>query len=87
MEKYKVMENSVGDIIYKRRKDMKLSQKELAKQIKVPHTHISKLENGHRITMNTFMLLCNALQIELQAVFIEGGFVKSIVSPRHISND
>lgn len=83
MEKYKLNQNSIGDIIFKRRKQLKLSQEELAKKAGLAVTHISKIENGLQPTMETFFLICNELEIEIQTIFVENGFVKSIVKPRH----
>ena len=61
MEKYKLVQSSVGDIVFKRRKQLKLSQEQLAVRAVLSVTHISKIENGLQPTMETFFKICNEL--------------------------
>lgn len=83
MEKYKLVQSSVGDIVFKRRKQLKLSQEQLAVRAVLSVTHISKIENGLQPTMETFFKICNELEIEIQTIFVENGFVKSVVKQKH----
>ena len=83
MEKYKLVQSSVGDIVFKRRKQLKLSQEQLAVRAVLSVMHISKIENGLQPTMETFFKICNELEIEIQTIFVENGFVKSVVKQKH----
>ncbi len=55
-----------GEIIKSRRKELKLSQQELAKLIGKKRPYISRIENGEDIRLSNFALLANALNLSIQ---------------------
>ncbi len=59
-----------GEILKARRKELKLSQEELAEKVGKKRPYISRVENGEDLRMSNFVLLANALNlnIELTAV-------------------
>ncbi len=66
------MENKeVGEIIRRRREDLNISQRELAKIIGVSKSTISRWETGQIDSMKTWMinLLANALHIPVGILF------------------
>lgn len=71
-KKYKDMLLGIGHIFKKYRKDMRLTQEELAKSLKMERKHISAIENGRQnMTIETLCKLCNALNISVVDVFKE----------------
>lgn len=59
-----------GEILKARRKELKLSQEDLAVKVGKKRPYISRIENGEDMRMSNFVLLANALNlnIELTAV-------------------
>jgi len=59
-----------GEIIKSRRKELKLSQNDLAELIGKKRPYISRIENGEDILLSNFSLIANALglSIELTAI-------------------
>lgn len=58
-----------GEIIKNRRKELNMSQENLAEKVGKKRTYISRIENGEDIRLSNFALLANALglSIELKA--------------------
>lgn len=58
-----------GEIIRSRRKELHMSQEELANKVGKKRPYISRIENGEDIRLSNFALLANALglSIELKA--------------------
>jgi len=63
---YLMTENDLGFKIKKLREDRNMSQEELAIQLNISQSKLSKIENG-RLQINTALLLgvCNCFGIEL----------------------
>jgi len=59
-----------GEIIKNRRKELKLSQKELAELIGKKRPYISRIENGEDIRLSNFSLIANALNLSIQLIAI-----------------
>lgn len=57
-----------GEILKNRRKELKLSQKELAERIGKKRTYISRIENGEDIRLSNFALIANALNLNIQLI-------------------
>ncbi|OYT10406.1 MAG: transcriptional regulator [Bacteroidetes bacterium 4572_112] len=55
-----------GEIIKNRRKELKLSQKDLAELIGKKRPYISRIENGEDIKLSNFSLIANALNLSIQ---------------------
>ncbi|MFY0601377.1 MAG: helix-turn-helix transcriptional regulator [Cyclobacteriaceae bacterium] len=55
-----------GEIIKNRRKELKLSQNELAKRIGKQRPYISRIEKGEDIRISNFALVANALDLSIQ---------------------
>jgi len=55
-----------GEIIKSRRKELKLSQEELAKLIGKKRPYISRIENGEDMRVSNLVLIANALNLNLQ---------------------
>jgi ribosome-binding protein aMBF1 (putative translation factor) len=55
-----------GEIIKNRRKELNLSQNELAELIGKKRPYISRIENGEDIRMSNFALIANALSLSIQ---------------------
>jgi len=55
-----------GEIIKNRRKELKLSQKDLAELIGKKRPYISRIENGEDIRLSNFSLIANALNLSIQ---------------------
>ncbi|UBM62086.1 helix-turn-helix domain-containing protein [Candidatus Sulfidibacterium hydrothermale] len=54
-----------GEIIKTRRKELKLSQNDLAKMIGKKRPYISRVENGEDIRISNFVLIANALNLSI----------------------
>ena len=55
-----------GEIIKNRRKELNLSQSELAERIGKQRPYISRIENGEDIRISNFALIANALDLSIQ---------------------
>jgi ribosome-binding protein aMBF1 (putative translation factor) len=55
-----------GEIIKSRRKELNLSQNELAEMIGKKRPYISRIENGEDIRISNFALIANALNLNIQ---------------------
>jgi len=55
-----------GEIIKNRRKELKLSQNDLAELIGKKRPYISRIENGEDIRLSNFALIANALNLSIQ---------------------
>lgn len=55
-----------GEIIKNRRKELHLSQKNLAEKVGKKSTYISRIEKGEDIKLSNFALLANALGLSIQ---------------------
>ncbi len=62
-----VQNNKIGIQIKKYRKELKLTQEELAKKADIPYATLIKIENGHvdNPTIQTLMKIANALQVNI----------------------
>ena len=54
-----------GEIIKNRRKELKMSQKDLAELIGKKRPYISRIENGEDIRLSNFALVANALNLSI----------------------
>jgi len=59
-----------GEIIKNRRKELKLSQNDLAELIGKKRPYISRIENGEDIRLSNFSLIVNALNLSIQLTSI-----------------
>ena len=59
-----------GEIIKNRRKELKLSQNDLAELIGKKRPYISRIENGEDIRLSNFSLVANALKLSIQLTAI-----------------
>ena len=57
-----------GDIIKNRRKELKLSQKDLAELVGKKRPYISRVENGEDIKISNLVLIANALNLSINLV-------------------
>jgi ribosome-binding protein aMBF1 (putative translation factor) len=55
-----------GEIIKNRRKELNISQDELAKLVGKKRPYISRIENGEDIRISNLVLIANALNLSLQ---------------------
>lgn len=55
-----------GEIIKNRRKELKMSQNDLADLIGKKRPYISRIENGEDIRLSNFVLVANALNLSIQ---------------------
>jgi ribosome-binding protein aMBF1 (putative translation factor) len=55
-----------GEIIRNRRKELKMSQDELAEKVGKKRPYISRIENGEDIRISNLVLIANALDLSLQ---------------------
>ena len=55
-----------GEIIRNRRKELKMSQNELADLIGKKRPYISRIENGEDIRLSNFALVASALNLSIQ---------------------
>ena len=57
-------------LMYTARKELGLTQKQLAEMVKLPRTTITKLESGHRnVTVQTLVKIANAIGKKLVIEF------------------
>ncbi len=54
-----------GEIIRNRRKELKLSQNDLAELVGKKRPYISRIENGEDIKISNFVLIANALNLSI----------------------
>lgn len=54
-----------GEILKNRRKELKLSQNDLAEMIGKKRPYISRIENGEDIKLSNFVLVANALNLSI----------------------
>jgi ribosome-binding protein aMBF1 (putative translation factor) len=59
-----------GEIIKNRRKELKLSQNDLAEMIGKKRPYISRIENGEDIRLSNFALVANALNLSIKLTAI-----------------
>lgn len=60
-----------GSILRDRRKELKITQKEIADKVGVARTYISRVENGQAdIQLSSFMRIASALGIEFTPTFV-----------------
>ena len=57
-----------GEIIKHRRKELKLSQKDLAERIGKQRPYISRIENGEDIRISNLALVANALDLSVEII-------------------
>ena len=55
-----------GEILKARRKELKLSQEDLAVKVGKKRPYISRIENGEDLRMSNFVLLANALNLNIE---------------------
>ena len=55
-----------GEIIKNRRKELHMSQENLAEMVGKKRPYISRIENGEDIKLSNFSLLANALGLSIQ---------------------
>ena len=55
-----------GEIIKNRRKELKLSQDDLAKMVGKKRPYISRIENGEDIRISNLVLIANALDLSIK---------------------
>ena len=55
-----------GEIIKSRRKELKMSQNDLADLVGKKRPYISRIENGEDIRLSNFALIANALNLSIQ---------------------
>lgn len=55
-----------GEIIKNRRKELKMSQNDLADLVGKKRPYISRIENGEDIQLSNFVLIANALNLSIQ---------------------
>ena len=59
-----------GEIIKNRRKELKMSQNDLAELVGKKRPYISRIENGEDIRLSNFVLIANALNLSIQLTAI-----------------
>ena len=59
-----------GEIIKNRRKELKMSQNDLAELVGKKRPYISRIENGEDIRLSNFALIANALDLSIQLTAI-----------------
>jgi len=59
-----------GEIIKNRRKELKMSQNDLADLVGKKRPYISRIENGEDIRLSNFALIANALNLSIQLTAI-----------------
>ncbi|MGD9993154.1 MAG: helix-turn-helix domain-containing protein [Salinivirgaceae bacterium] len=57
-----------GEIIRNRRKELNMSQEELAEAVGKKRPYISRIENGEDIRLSNLLLVANALDLSLQLI-------------------
>ena len=55
-----------GEILRSRRKELKMSQNDLAERVGKKRPYISRIENGEDIRISNLVLIANALDLNLQ---------------------
>lgn len=55
-----------GEIIKNRRKELKISQDQLANMVGKKRPYISRIENGEDMRISNLMLIANALDLSIQ---------------------
>lgn len=55
-----------GEILKSRRKELKMSQAQLAEKVGKKRPYISRIENGEDLRMSNFVLLANALNLHIE---------------------
>jgi ribosome-binding protein aMBF1 (putative translation factor) len=55
-----------GEIIKKRRKELHMSQENLAEKVGKKRPYISRIENGEDIRLSNFALIANALGLSIE---------------------
>lgn len=55
-----------GELLKKRRKELHISQEELAQKVGKKRPYISRVENGEDIRLSTFALIAKALGLNIQ---------------------
>ncbi len=55
-----------GEIVKNRRKELRMSQENLAQKIGKKRPYISRIENGEDIRLSNFVLLANALGLSIK---------------------
>jgi ribosome-binding protein aMBF1 (putative translation factor) len=55
-----------GEIIKNRRKELKLSQEQLAKKLGKQRPYISRIENGEDMRLSNFAAVADALDLSIQ---------------------
>ena len=55
-----------GEIIKNRRKELHMTQENLAKKVGKKRTYISRIENGEDIQLSNFALIANALGLSIE---------------------
>ncbi|MEA3495672.1 MAG: helix-turn-helix transcriptional regulator [Bacteroidota bacterium] len=55
-----------GEIIRNRRKELNISQEELAQSVGKKRPYISRIENGEDIRISNLILIANALDLSVQ---------------------
>ena len=59
-----------GEIIKNRRKELKISQNELAELVGKKRPYISRIENGEDIRLSNFVLIANALNLSINQILL-----------------
>lgn len=76
----------IGDKLKKRRKDLKITQTELAKFIGCTAQQIQKYEGGHsRVSVSTFLKVCEFLNTPPAYFFPKLSFRENIDAPSDIN--
>jgi ribosome-binding protein aMBF1 (putative translation factor) len=55
-----------GEIIRNRRKELKISQEQLAEVVGKKRPYISRIENGEDVRLSNLLLVANALDLSVQ---------------------
>lgn len=55
-----------GEILKARRKELKMSQEDLAAKVGKKRPYISRIENGEDIRLSNFVLVANALNLNIE---------------------
>ncbi len=58
-------ERQIGEVIRKKRKDLRLTQIELADKAGVVYQTISNIERGEKVTFSTILKICKILGLTL----------------------
>ena len=75
--------NAMGTRMKRRRKELKMSQAELAEKVNVSNNHISSIETGKQIpSLTTFVKICE--QLDTTPDFLLLGSLHTDNLPKHI---